>query len=101
MATLRWSSQARKDLEGISNYYREVSAAFAERFEEQIFAAVRRLETFPHSGRVIPEAEDERLREVIYRQYRIMYHVDEREEEVLILTVIHSSRQFGGFEQNL
>ena len=98
MAVVRWSSQARKDLESISDYYREVSAFYAERFEEQVFEATRRLEVFPRSGRVIPEAEDEQLREVIYREYRIMYHVDKTEEEVLILTVLHSSRQFGGFE---
>ena len=98
MATVRWSSQARKDLKAISDYYREVSLSYAERFEEQMFEATRRLEVFPRSGRVIPESEDEQLREVIYREYRIMYHVDVDETEVLILTVLHSSRQFGGFE---
>ena len=97
MATVTWSSQARKDLEAISDYYREVASSHAERFEEQMFDAARRLEIFPHSGRMIPEAEDAQLREVIYRSYRIMYHVDEEGEDVLILTVLHSSRQFGGF----
>ena len=97
MATVRWSSQARKDLESISDYYCEVAPSYAERFEEQIFEATRRLEPFPRSGRVIPEAEDGQLREVIYRAYRIMYHVDGTDDEVLILTVLHSSRQFGGF----
>lgn len=47
---------------------------------------------------MIPEAEDEQLREIIYRDYRIMYHVDEAEEEALILTVPHASRQFDGLE---
>ena len=37
MATVRWFSQARKDLEAITDYYREGSASYAERFEEQIF----------------------------------------------------------------
>ncbi len=92
------SSQARKDLESISDYYREVAPSYAERFEEQVFDATRRLKTFPRSGRIIPEAEDEQLRDVIYREYRIMYHVDEAFEEVLILTILHSSLQFGGFD---
>lgn len=35
------------------------------------------------------------VREVIYREYRIMYHVDAGDEEVLILSALHSSRQFG------
>lgn len=96
MATVRWSAQARKDLEAISDYFREAAPSYAERFEEQVFEATRRLEVFPRSGRVIPEAEEEQLREVIYRDYRIMYHVGEADDEVLILTVLHSSRQFGG-----
>ena len=95
MATIRWSVQARKDLEFISDYYLEVSPSYAERFEEQIFETTRKLEAFPRSGRMIPESEDDQLRELIYREYRIMYHVDDKNEEVLILTVIHSSRQFG------
>ena len=97
LAVVRWSSQARKDLEDISDYYREVAPSYAERFEEQVLDATRRLEVFPRSGRMIPEAEDDQLREVNYRDYRIMYHVDERGDEVLILTILHSSRQFGGF----
>ena len=96
MASIRWSVQARKDLEAITDYYREESPSYAERFEEKIFEATRRLEVFPRSGRMISEAEDDQLREVIYRDYRIMYHLDEDEEEVLILTVLHSSQQFGG-----
>ncbi len=97
MATVRWSAQARKDLESISDYLRDVAPSYAERFEEKVFEATRRLEAFPRSGRVIPEAEEEELREVIYREYRIMYHVDGADEDVLILTVLHSSRQFGGY----
>jgi addiction module RelE/StbE family toxin len=97
VATVRWSSQARRDLEVISDYFREASPSYGERFEEQVFEATRRLEAFPRSGRVIPEAEEDALREVIYRDYRITYHVDESGEDVLILTVLHSSRQFGGF----
>ena len=94
---VRWSSQARKDLESISDYYREVAPSYAERFEEQVFEATRKLERFPRAGRIIPEAEDEHLREILYRNYRIMYRVDAQDEEVLILTILHSSRQFGGF----
>ncbi|MBX2819921.1 MAG: type II toxin-antitoxin system RelE/ParE family toxin [Rhodothermaceae bacterium] len=59
-----------------------------------MFQTTRKLEAFPRSGRMIPESEDDQLRELIYREYRIMYHVGDKNEEVLILTVIHSSCQF-------
>ncbi|MEM1268903.1 MAG: type II toxin-antitoxin system RelE/ParE family toxin [Bacteroidota bacterium] len=95
MASVRWSVRARADLKAISDYLAEVAPGYAERFEERILGATRRLETFPLSGRVIPEAEDEQLREILYRQYRIMYHVDTDGHDVFILTVLHSAQQFG------
>ena len=49
---------------------------------------------------MVPEMEDEALREVSYKGYRLMYYVsgEERAEDVEITTVLHSSRQFGGSE---
>ena len=35
------------------------------------------------------------IREVIYRSYRILYIVDEDDEEIDVLTIRHASRQFG------
>ncbi len=49
-------------------------------------------------GRVVPEIGLDSVRELIYRNYRIMYVVDDSEKSVEVLTVIHSARQFGGFE---
>ena len=59
------------------------------------FEAAARLSTFPRLGRVVPEIGDDSIRELIYRQYRILYVVVEDTAEVL--TVYPSARQFGGF----
>jgi plasmid stabilization system protein ParE len=59
-------------------------------FVERVFAAVKRLETFPRSGRVVPEIGQEDIREIIVGSYRIVYVVSE--EEVNILTVFHAAR---------
>ena len=40
------------------------------------------------------------IRELIYRSYRIMYFVDPEGAEVEVLTVMHSSRQFGSLDFN-
>jgi len=37
------------------------------------YVSVDRLKRFPKSGRKIPEAEEDDLREVIFQGYRIMY----------------------------
>ena len=59
-------------------------------FAERVFAAVKRLEAFPRSGRVVPEIGQEDIREIIFGSYRIVYVVSEG--EVNMLTVFHAAR---------
>ena len=100
MARVIWSPQALADLEAIGDYFAQGAPAFAQAFSDGVFEAVERLETFPRSGRSVPEIEDEDLREVLYRGYRIFHIVsgEEGDERVEILSIHHSTRQFGGDE---
>ncbi len=96
MAQVRLTEQAQSELDAIVAYYERVGAAeFAEVFEERVIEKIRPLERFPRMGRVVPEIKDDAIREVIYRQYRIVYVVDADDEEVEVLTIFHSSQQFG------
>lgn len=98
MAVVAWRPQALKDLEEIETYYKRVAPDYAEFFVEQVFEKADQLERFPRMGRMVPEIEDEAIRELIYRDYRIIHIVDPDEEEVAVLTVIHSARQFGSID---
>ena len=49
-------------------------------------------------GRMVSEVGDEALRELIHRGFRIMYVLEPESESVEILTVLHSTRQFGAPE---
>ena len=93
MAEVVWRPQALRDLEAIETYYLDVAPDFAPLFVAGAFDASRRLTDFPNAGRVVPEIGDESIRELIYRQYRIIYVVEGEAAE--ILTVYHSSRQLG------
>ena len=94
MAEVVWRPQALRDLEAIEAYYEEVAPDFARLFVDGAFEATERLADFPEVGRVVPEIGDDAVRELIYRQFRIVYVVTEKAAE--ILTVFHSARQFGG-----
>ena len=59
---------------------------------QQILAAVSRLEAQPRSGRVVPEAGESSLREIIVRNYRIVYRL--RGDGAAIATVFHAARSF-------
>jgi plasmid stabilization system protein ParE len=50
-----WSPQALSDLESIRDYIAHDSPQYAELVLRRLVAAVDRLETFPKSGRVVPE----------------------------------------------
>lgn len=101
MAHVRLTEQARNELEAILDYYERVGAAdFAEVFEEKIIEKMRSLEQFPRMGRAVPEIEDEAIREVLYRDYRIVYIVDQDDEAVDVLTIFHSSQQFGPLDSD-
>ena len=97
MATVRLSSQAERELSAVLDYYDLIGASgFAEVFEAKLIEKLRRLEQFPRLGRIVPEIRDESIREVLHRNYRIVYMLDRDEEEVLVLTIFHSAQQFGG-----
>ena len=87
--------QAEADLEALRTYYEEVAPEYAQLFVEGAFEATARLGDFPRMGRIVPEIGDPDLRELIYRQYRIVYFVDAEDERADVLTIFHSSKQFG------
>ena len=60
----------------------------AEAWLDRVFAAVERLSEFPESGRSVPELRRPEIREVLYRDYRIVHRVDS--DAVVILTVRHA-----------
>ena len=90
--------QAEADLEAIREYYERVAPEYAQSFVDGAVEKTLQLEVFPRMGRRVPEIEDDALRELIYRQYRIIYIVDAEGERVDVLTIFHSAKEFGAGE---
>ena len=87
--------QAEADLEAIREYYERVAPEYAQSFVDGAIEKTLQLEVFPRMGRMVPEIGDEALRELIYRQYRIIYIVDAEGERADVLTIFHSAKEFG------
>ena len=94
---VEWSDFARDDLDDLVRYISRDSAFYARRFGQKVVLATRRLREFPESGRMIPEAEDPALREIIVQGYRVMYRLET--DRVLILAVMHGTRDVVGQEK--
>jgi toxin ParE1/3/4 len=86
--TVIWSPLALERVADIATWIAEERPAAAARTVEDLFAAVDRLSHFPDSGRQVPEFDRPDLREIIYRQYRIVYRI--AADHIAVLTVRHS-----------
>lgn len=92
MAKTIWTEPALDDLQDIVAHIARDSTAYAERFGLRIVEAPRRLEQFPHVGRMMPVFQDPNIRELICGGYRIVYQI--RGDVCYIVAVIHGSRDF-------
>lgn len=94
---VEWFDFARDDLNDLVHYISRDSVFYARRFGQKVVLATRRLREFPESGRIIPEAGDKALREIIVQGYRVMYRRETG--RVHILAVMHGSRNVAGKEK--
>lgn len=67
------------------------SVKSAEKERDRLLKAVSQLQTFPNSGRTVPEFGNSSLREIVRSPIRIIYRVGNK--EVRLLTFHHSKMQ--------
>jgi addiction module RelE/StbE family toxin len=91
MVKLIWTDQAINDLGDIGNYIAENSEKYAKLTVKKLFERPEILKTFPQAGRIVPEKNEENLRELIEGNYRIIYEIVSS-DQINILTVYHSAR---------
>lgn len=63
---IEWSVRARTDLEDLKSYIAKDSPFYARRFVDRILTAVEKLISHPQIGRLVPEADREDVRELIF-----------------------------------
>ena len=87
-----WSLQARDDLREIVSFIAADNPTAAETFGFRLMSKVDLLANFPLLGRVVPEENDESLREIILRPYRIIYKVLPAQQVVAVARIWHGAR---------
>jgi toxin ParE1/3/4 len=85
-----WTEPGLGDLKAIRDYIARDSETYAGDFIGSLLIAVERLSTFPQMGRVVPEADNLDIRELIFRSYRVIYRTSG--DTVQILAVVHGHR---------
>lgn len=88
---LRFTQQAKQDLDNIADYIRERNPEAALRVRAAIMRSLRTLAFFPRIGRLQSVRS---VRKLVTRRYKylVYYMVEEATEEIVILTIQHPAR---------
>jgi toxin ParE1/3/4 len=87
-----WTLRSREDLRDIASFIAKDNPPAAFKLGELIFARVDTLEKFPELGRVVPERNQPNIREIVVKNYRIVYRLRPKEKLLEILRVWHGAR---------
>lgn len=85
-----WVEVAWSDVSAVADYIAKDSARYAAAFVREVREAARSLGQFAERGRVVPEFQDPSVRELLVRDYRLIYRLTGR--DVFIIAFIHGAR---------
>lgn len=89
---VKWSKTATDDLRAIYDYISKDSMVYAKRVIEELVSKSEYLVEYPNLGRIVPELNNSKVRELMIFSYRMVYQVEN--DDVEILTLIHSRKNF-------
>jgi addiction module RelE/StbE family toxin len=93
MVKIIWTQRSLTDLKSIAEYISQDSIKYASLTLERILDVTKHLENNPRIGRMVPEVgQKDQIREIIHRNYRIIYNISSP-KTIHILTVHHSSKR--------
>ncbi len=87
---VNWTDNSIRHLEDIYKYITRNSPVYAKRMIDKITRRSEQISLFPMSGRKVPEYNEDNIRELIEKPYRIMYRI--KPDGIDVLAVIHGAK---------
>jgi toxin ParE1/3/4 len=91
MARLNWTDLSIEDLTNIAEFISKDSPKYSVIQIKRIRERAKILKEQPFLGRIVPETQNDSVRELILGNYRIIYRIIS-EDRIDILTIHHSAR---------
>lgn len=85
-----WSPAALEDVESLAEYIARDSEFYARAVVDKTLDMARKLKDFPSAGRIVPELDDETIRERFVYSYRLVYRL--KGNTITILAILHGKR---------
>jgi addiction module RelE/StbE family toxin len=85
-----WSPLAVERMTEIADYISRDNPTAAQKWAIAVFDKIENIQEFPLMGRVVPEANRKEIRELLFKNYRIIYRVGV--DHISILTIRHGKQ---------
>lgn len=92
---LIWSKRAADDLELIGDFISRHAPERARSHVQVLIDRAKQAAHLPRSGCIVPEFQDDTLREIIEGNYRIAYEICSAKKTVVVLTVFEGHKLIG------
>lgn len=86
-----WSDTANAHLAEIYEYISRDSPRYALRMIDRITSRSQQITHAPEFGQIVPEYNDENVREVLVGPYRVIYRIET--DQAVVLSVVHGARK--------
>ena len=87
---VKWTEHALTQLRHIHDHIAHDSPIYAKRVTEELVRKTIGLDELPRKGRIVPELNEEAVREMSLYSYRILYEI--KPSHIAVLAVVHKRR---------
>ena len=87
---LVWTNEALNRLSKIDDYISQDNIGRAQKFVNKLINSASSIPQYPQKGRVVPEFGLSDIREIIYKNDRIVYRI--KVDQIQILTIFEAHR---------
>ena len=88
---LKWTQESLLKLQEIEEFISLDNPNKAIKFIDELILVAEKLTANPEMGRIVPELSINKLREIIHKNYRIIYK--KKKKDISILTVFEGHRK--------
>lgn len=82
------SNRAQINIENIIDFSLKISTNYANRIVNEIYSTIYSIKDAPYIGRYVPKILDKHYRERIFKNYRIIYVISEKDNTIFIRYII-------------
>jgi len=82
---LSWTKESLVRLQEIEEYIARDNLQSAINFVDRLISTAETIPNNPEKGRIVPELSIEKIREIIYKKYRIVYLIKDKSIEILTI----------------